>query len=218
MSEPTHLGQLPLRPGMDVYSADHTQYLGTVTEILYRSIPEPSSLSPAVPPRVASSNPLSVWERARVRSFLRPPLSWRGALWAGRGARSEVRPPSPSADEEGGGVRAPEAGWGTSTQHLEPRTSGESLGPFPTGSVGNTGPRRQSAANAYATASDTSARDIVAFAVRPGRLGLFRSPFYVPIGAIRSLSLERIVLDRQREQIPASWHDRSGVRQEPPRS
>jgi hypothetical protein len=29
-----------------------------------------------------------------------------------------------------------------------------------------------------------------------------------PIGAVRSLSMERIVLDRQREAIPESWRQR----------
>lgn len=43
--------------------------------------------------------------------------------------------------------------------------------------------------------------------VRPGRLNLgpLTHPLRVPLSAIRSISMERIVLDRQREQIPAAW-------------
>jgi hypothetical protein len=88
----------------------------------------------------------------------------------------------------------------TVTTHVD----GESLGPSPTASAGNSGPRIQSAANGYATRARVPPREVVAFAVRASLLD-FLHPFYVPIGAVRSLSMEHVVLDRQRENIPSSW-------------
>lgn len=82
---------------------------------------------------------------------------------------------------------------------------GEALGPVPTDEVGNTGPRAQSAANAYATRLGPVPADVVAFVVRPGRANPRARPLYVPTAAVRSISMERIILDVQREAIPDAW-------------
>jgi hypothetical protein len=91
--------------------------------------------------------------------------------------------------------------------HAENRGSrvlGEEMGPVPTMSTGNTGPSAQSAAQAYATRTARPVQDIGWLVVRPGRinLGPLTPPLYVPALAIRSISMERIVLDVQRESIP----------------
>jgi hypothetical protein len=98
------------------------------------------------------------------------------------------------------------------TRHVGRQQLGEEMGPFPTMEVGNTGPKRQSAGDHYATAVKDLTPDVLYFAVRPGRLngGPLTRPLYVPTSAVRSVSMERIVLDVQRDQIPASWRRRPG--------
>jgi len=83
---------------------------------------------------------------------------------------------------------------------------GEAAGPFPTVSVGNTGPNQQSAANDYASAAEKVAQ-VRLLTVRPGRisLGFMTRPLYVPVAAVTEVSMERVVLDVQRDQIPTEW-------------
>ena len=97
--------------------------------------------------------------------------------------------------------------------HTDARGStmlGEEMGPVPTIPIGNTGPVTQSASHAYATGGGP-APDIRCLVVRPGRLNLgpLTPPLYVPASAIRSISMERIVLDVQRKQIPGEWRRKS---------
>jgi hypothetical protein len=96
------------------------------------------------------------------------------------------------------------------TRHVGRQQLGEEMGPFPTMAVGNTGPRRQSAGDHYATEVRDLQPDVLYFAVRPGRLNLgpLTRPLYVPTSAVHSVSMERIVLDRQRDEIPAAWQRR----------
>jgi hypothetical protein len=85
---------------------------------------------------------------------------------------------------------------------------GEALGPAPTGLVGNRGPRQQSSVNRYATGSGVGPAaappDVLAFTVWASPLGFLR-PLHVPAAAVRSVSMDRIILDRQRDAIPPSW-------------
>ena len=89
---------------------------------------------------------------------------------------------------------------GNVTGHAEPagkRMLGESRGPVPTGQFGNTGPDRQSAGQGYATQVRDTPPDVAYFLVRPGRVNWwFLTPtFSVPISAVRSISMERVVVD-----------------------
>lgn len=91
------------------------------------------------------------------------------------------------------------------------RLLGEDLGPFPTGSIGNTGPRHQVAGQSYATKLSRVESGVVCFAVRPVRIGginLFARKLYIPTSAVMSISMERIILDVQQDQIPAAWYKR----------
>lgn len=98
--------------------------------------------------------------------------------------------------------RGPRSGGAAGSKVL-----GESLGPAPSTDVGNTGPRAQSAANLYATRPGPEPADVIAFAVRPGRMNPFARPLYVPTSAVRSISMERIILDVERDAIPAAWRE-----------
>jgi hypothetical protein len=92
-------------------------------------------------------------------------------------------------------------------EHTGNRMLGEDMGPFPTRSMGNTGPRRQSAGSGYATYPGHTLPGVSWFAVRPGRLnlGVMSRPLRVPASAVRSISMERIILSVERGDIPASW-------------
>jgi hypothetical protein len=90
---------------------------------------------------------------------------------------------------------------------------GEELGPFPTMPVGNTGPIKQSASQNYATEPGDELANVAYFAVRPGRinLGPLTRLLYVPTAAVISVSMDRIVLDVQRSQIPDTWRRSPGA-------
>jgi hypothetical protein len=94
--------------------------------------------------------------------------------------------------------------------HRGKRQLGEEMGPFPTLAVGNTGPTNQSASQAYATEPRQAAPDVVSFVVRPGRinLGPLTRPLYIPTSAVRSVSMERVVLDLPGDEIPKEWRRR----------
>jgi hypothetical protein len=95
------------------------------------------------------------------------------------------------------------------TGHMGRRQLGEEMGPFPTMEAGNMGPINQSAGRAYATGTGEPA-GIIALVVRPGRinLGPLTRPLYIPTIAVRSISMERVVLAVQKEQIPRVWRRR----------
>ncbi|HZS94190.1 MAG TPA: hypothetical protein VFA78_05290 [Chloroflexota bacterium] len=105
---------------------------------------------------------------------------------------------NPPLQAEGGAAVSP-------TAHIGSKTLGEELGPFPTEALGNDGPINQSAARKYGTGG--SEPDVVLFAVRPGRinLGPLTPPLYIPTAAVRSVSMARVILDVQRDQIPPEW-------------
>lgn len=93
------------------------------------------------------------------------------------------------------------------TVHLAERRLGEEMGPVPTIGLGNGGPEAQSAAQHYATEPDGPRRDAQYLIVRPGRinLGILTPPLWVPVNAVRSVSLERVVLDVDGDSVPVSW-------------
>lgn len=157
---------LPIRVGMDVYSAYQDQFIGSVVGVLGIDR-EPESES-----RVSG----------------------------GRGSGSEgVAHNVRLIHEEGGAVGH--------TDNQGSRMLGEDMGPVPTGPTGNSGPVRQSALHAYATARTTARVDAQILVVRPGRLnlGILTRPWYIPASAVRSISMERVVLDIQQEDIPPEW-------------
>lgn len=71
--------------------------------------------------------------------------------------------------------------------------SGELLGPAPTEPIGNPAPRVQSAAARYATGSD-GARSLAGGAIWVGKWHGLIGRRLIPIEAIQTVSLERIVL------------------------
>jgi hypothetical protein len=89
------------------------------------------------------------------------------------------------------------------TRHKPEQRLGEEMGPVPTVALGNTGPVKQSAGERYATTPRDDEREIVAFAVRPGRinLGILAPYTWVPVEAIRSISMERIVLSVEGDSL-----------------
>jgi hypothetical protein len=119
---------------------------------------------------------------------------------------------NPTGSEQGSGNIVLVHEEGAVVGHTEnegSRMLGEEMGPVPTMAGGNTGPDAQSARNAYATRG-APVQDVRWLVVRPGRinLGALTPPLYVPAAAIRSISMERIVLDVQREAIPPGWRRR----------
>lgn len=96
-----------------------------------------------------------------------------------------------------------EGGTVSPTRHMPKRQLGEEMGPVPTIALGNTGPTNQSASHRYATAPrHGDIREVQFFAVRPGRinLGFLTAPIWIPASAIRSISMERVVVDWDRER------------------
>lgn len=98
----------------------------------------------------------------------------------------------------------------SSSENKGQRMLGEEKGPVPTIALGNTGPERQSEAGAYATGREDALADVDWFAVRPGRLnlGFLTPPLYIPVTAVRSMAMDRVVLDVERGRIPAEWRQR----------
>lgn len=146
---------LPIRRGMDVYSADQNRYLGTVVRV------------------------------------------WRGS--------------TPTHAQTQSGEYAAEQVREDVAKHV----LGEELGPFPTGSVGNLGPKHQAANRYYATTPRDLQPGVIFFAVRlsrPGMLNLLAPKIFIPTSAILSISMERIIVDMQLERIPEAWYQRPAVR------
>jgi hypothetical protein len=86
---------------------------------------------------------------------------------------------------------------------------GEEMGPVPTMRFGNTGPVNQSAGRHYATGTEGDLSEIVSLTVRPGRinLGFLTGPLWIPASAIRSISMERVVLSVRGDEIPREWRE-----------
>lgn len=114
------------------------------------------------------------------------------------GSSTDSATQNPGLQHEGGGSTDP-------TRVIGRRITGEEEGPRPTASLGNTGPRNQSAGRAYATDARDRFEGVVYFSVRPGALNPFARCMYVPTAAVMSMSMERVVLDIQRESIPEEW-------------
>ena len=74
------------------------------------------------------------------------------------------------------------------------RPSGEEMGPFPTVAAGNTGPVNQSSDQQYAT-TPAGVQGVEWFGVRPGRINPIATVLVIPTSAVRSLSMDRIVVD-----------------------
>lgn len=78
--------------------------------------------------------------------------------------------------------------------------SGELLGPAPTKEIGNCGPVSQSAREQYAIAPHP-ARRIGEGALRVGRWGGLLGRRTIPMDAVQTVSLERVVLRLTRHQV-----------------
>jgi hypothetical protein len=91
------------------------------------------------------------------------------------------------------------AGTPDAQEPLPPRTfqsshiSGEGLGPMPTQSLGNTGPRAQSAAACYGIGADAG-ETLGQGTIVVGKWWGLRERQTIAISAIQTVSLERIVL------------------------
>ncbi len=88
------------------------------------------------------------------------------------------------------------------------RTSGEELGPFPTIALGNEGPLSQSVTHVYGTRRHAGHADVRGFVVRPGRNNPFARPLYIPVHAVHSISMDRIIVDVRGSDIPPEWRNR----------
>ncbi len=82
---------------------------------------------------------------------------------------------------------------------------GEELGPFPTIAVGNTGPDSQSKARSYGTRHGGAVENVTGVVVRPGRRNPLARPLYIPFDAIRSIAMDRLILDIRKSEMPSDW-------------
>lgn len=78
--------------------------------------------------------------------------------------------------------------------------NGEMLGPMPTQSIGNHGPRVQSADNQYAATPD-QACSIGQGAITVGNWWGLRGRRVIPLEAVQAVSLERVVLKLKKAEI-----------------
>lgn len=88
--------------------------------------------------------------------------------------------------------------------HQSSEISGEMLGPMPTRPLGNSGPERQSAREWYAAKPDR-ASPIGAGAIRVGRWWGLRGRRTIPMDAVQTVSLERVVLKLKKEELAPDW-------------
>lgn len=123
------------------------------------------------------------------------------------GATAEETGSSSSAVEGNPDLVHEEGGQVSPTDYRAERRLGEEMGPVPTIALGNTGPEEQSAEQRYATDLHGPERRAAYLVVRPGRinLGFLTPPLWVPIGAVQSVSMERVVLDVEQDAVPVSW-------------
>jgi len=82
---------------------------------------------------------------------------------------------------------------------------GEELGPFPTIGAGNTGPDSQSKARSYGTRHGGSVEHVTGVVVRPGRRNPLAHPLYIPLDAVRSIAMDRLILDVRKSDMPSEW-------------
>ena len=80
--------------------------------------------------------------------------------------------------------------------------SGELLGPMPTQPVGNVGPETQSARAVYATRPDGAER-LGHGALKVGKWWGLAARRTIPLDAVQTVSLERVVLKLKRDELPA---------------
>ena len=80
--------------------------------------------------------------------------------------------------------------------------SGESLGPMPTQPVGNVGPETQSARAGYAAHPDGAER-LGRGALTVGKWWGLAARRTIPLDAVQTVSLERVVLKLKRDELPA---------------
>ena len=85
---------------------------------------------------------------------------------------------------------------------------GEELGPFPTVRVGNTGPDSQSRVNDYGTHGQEALGSVAGIVVRPGRVNPFARPLYIPLRFIRSIAMDRLILNVEKSGMPREWRSR----------
>jgi hypothetical protein len=78
--------------------------------------------------------------------------------------------------------------------------NGELRGPMPTAPLGNTGPQRQGAAAHYATASD-GAHPLGGGMIHVGRWWGLIARRTIPLAAVQTVSLERVVLKLRQDQL-----------------
>ena len=94
------------------------------------------------------------------------------------------------------GESAPAPGRETSA------TSGEMLGPMPTQPLGNAGPETQSARAEYATRRDGAER-LGHGTLTVGKWWGLAARRTLPLDAVQTVSLERVVLKLKRDELPA---------------
>ena len=85
-------------------------------------------------------------------------------------------------------------------EHQGSQVSGELLGPMPTQPVGNQGPVNQSARAGFASAAD-DAPPIGQGRLLVGRWQGWRGRRAIPLAAVQSVALERVVLALTSEQL-----------------
>lgn len=124
----------------------------------------------------------------------------RGGRKRDRGSGSVETGSSSRAVQENPGLVHEEGHTVDPTRHVAERKLGEEMGPVPTIGLGNDGPLNQSAGRRYATELRDEANDVLSFAVRPGRinLGILSRVRWVRAEWVRSLSMDRIILDVDR--------------------
>ena len=77
---------------------------------------------------------------------------------------------------------------------------GETLGPMPTQSLGNRGPRAQSAQSLYATLPD-GAQSLGRGAIEVGRWGVLFGRRTITLDDVQTVSLERVVLRLKKDEL-----------------
>ncbi len=108
--------------------------------------------------------------------------------WLGEVLRVDPGPEPPGGEQAGEAVRQSSA------------ISGELLGPVPTAPIGNRGPHAQSAMRQYAVSHDGAAR-LGQGSILVGRWwGLFARRL-IPLSAVQTVSLERVVLKYKQDEI-----------------
>ena len=80
--------------------------------------------------------------------------------------------------------------------------SGELLGPMPTQTIGNSGPRRQSASANYASPPDGTPLVAHTGTLTVGKWWGLTARRTIPLDAIQTVSLERVVLRWKKEDLP----------------